>query len=57
MKGIKYQLLGIALILFGFCPFMLGIAADNDVMLYVGMIIHVVGLITAFNGFDYKDKD
>ena len=56
MKAIKKILFGISLILFGFFCLYVSIAANWDMVQYLGLLIPVIGLGFAINGFIEKGE-
>jgi len=56
MKAIKKILFGISLILFGFFCLYVSIAANWDMVQYLGLLIPVIGLGFSISGFAEKGE-
>lgn len=55
MKSIKYQLLGIAFLLFAASPYIIGITTDASIYMFAGILIQIIGIILVIIGFQKKD--
>lgn len=55
MVSIKYQLLGLGMILFASCPYIIGITTDAPQYMFAGVIIQIIGFILVIIGFNKKE--
>lgn len=56
MKGIKYILLGIGILLFALCMYICGISLEFSLAVYIAWFSQIVGLLIVIIGFFEKNK-
>lgn len=54
MKGIKYILLGIGILLFALCMYICGISLEFSLAVYIAWFSQIVGLLIVIIGFFEK---
>ncbi len=56
MKGIKYQLLGIGLLLFAICVLIFALSENDTAYFCISMAIQMLGLVMLIIGFLKEDS-
>ena len=51
MKSIKYQLLGIGILLFAASPYIIGIMTNTTTYFFAGLFLQIIGILVVVLGF------